>query len=152
MIPGPERAPQVALAFVKTARDVYGRDMDFSLDSLGLVEEILDDLAQGEGGGSGFRLLLQAASCYVGEVIIRAGAGGWVAGARGEPLILREGGLSAVPYNKVMKRLEGGPEEALRPYALIFIERAEQERARAAALAAAQSRGLMARLRKWVRA
>ena len=45
MIPGPERAPQVAQAFVKTARDVYGREMDFSLDSLGLVEEILDDLA-----------------------------------------------------------------------------------------------------------
>ena len=61
MIPGPERAPQVAQAFVKTARDVYGREMDFSLDSLGLVEEILDDLAQGEGGGSGFRLLLPGA-------------------------------------------------------------------------------------------
>ena len=56
-----------------------------------------------------------------------------------------------MPHNKVMKRLERGPEEALHPYALIFLERAEQERAQAAALAEAQSRGLMARLRKWVR-
>ncbi|MBV7393858.1 hypothetical protein [Mameliella sediminis] len=152
MVPSPDKAPQLAEAFVKTARDAYGRALDYSLDSLPQVDRILDDLGRADRGGADNRLLLVAASCYLGEVIIRAGAGAWVAAGPREPLSLKAGALRAVPHDKVLKRLEEGPEEALLPYAMLFLEKAQPELEMIAAREAARQRGLFARLKRWVNA
>ena len=144
MVPSPDKARQYAEAFVGTAREVYARELDFSLDSLARVDEIVESLRSGGRGAAANRLTLSAAACYVGEVMIRAAGGQWVADPENGAAKVRAGSVSAVPWNKVIKRLEDGPCDALHPYGVAFVEHA-----RRAAAAPGPRSGLIARLRGW---
>ena len=77
------------------------------------------------------------------------GGGNWAADEAGGPLKLKNRSVTAVPYNKVIKRLEGGPDEALHPYAVAFLDHARREAEAAEAAEAARPGGLMGRLLRW---
>ncbi|PSM42947.1 hypothetical protein C6Y14_12230 [Streptomyces dioscori] len=73
----PSDAPQHAAAIVATAADISGADLDFSPESILLVEDILDGFrAEGVTSESMTESLI-AFGCYIGEILTRHTGGVW---------------------------------------------------------------------------
>ena len=87
-------------------------DLDFSLESLRRVDELLGEL--GDCGDPGDDFAGQAAymmGCYVGEVLVRQAGAEWVVdeekkGVFGSPLFLRVGQIQASPMTRCFKRMK----------------------------------------------
>ena len=116
----------VMLAAVAHAKVSYGIDLDFTPESVRLVEQILEDIHDKNGKGLWRRLLGRGLSgdaaaklarmygSYVGESLLRTWGGRWekdhaVAGAGSYPIFCR--GNESFPLGWCYKRLMNGPED-----------------------------------------
>ncbi|MFI7386608.1 hypothetical protein [Streptomyces sp. NPDC049813] len=109
----PASAPRLAADVVAAASDISDAELDYSPDSIGLVEEIVDGFRSDGVTGGEVAESLVSFGCYVGEVLIRHGGGAWrhtPGGARTVPLVVEVPGAGRCsPIDWVFRRLEQGP-------------------------------------------
>lgn len=73
----PGSAPRHAADIVATAADISGTELDYSSESVSLVEEIVDGFRAEGVTGEVMAASLIGFGCYVGEVLIRHAGGSW---------------------------------------------------------------------------
>lgn len=116
----PRSAPRHAAAIVATAADISGADLDYSPQSIDLVEDIVDGFRAEGVTGEDAAESLTAFGCYVGEILTRHFGGAWRNGSAG-----RWAGSSSLvvelpdarqcrPIDWVFGRLEFGAEVSIR--------------------------------------
>lgn len=133
--PTPENAARFADDIVQVARDVSGAELDYSVNSLSLVDEIIDGFAQDGCQVDDVKETLFEFGCYVGEVFVRNAAGRWRAplpGVESEvfgfPLVVELAPDNVCnPIGKVFKRLDLGESENLPYFYSVFAHSAGAE-------------------------
>ncbi len=132
--PTPTHAPQLADSIAEAARDISGVNLDYSRDSLPLVQQVLDGMRADELPLSAIAETLFCFGCYVGEVIRRNTGATWVA-ATGTPLeqycswpliIAFAPDDVCNPIGKVFKYYEFGSGEDLSYFYRVFASKHEQ--------------------------
>jgi len=73
----PASAPRHAAAIVATAADISGAELDYSPESIVVVEEIVDGFRAEGVAGEDMAESLIGFGCYVGEVLTRHAGGAW---------------------------------------------------------------------------
>lgn len=73
----PGNAPRHAAAIVATAADISGAELDYSPESIDLVEDIVDGFRAEGVTGEDMAESLIAFGCYVGEILTRHAGGAW---------------------------------------------------------------------------
>jgi hypothetical protein len=126
--PEPQYAPQFAGNIVRTSKAVSNLDLDYSIGSL----RVVDDLIEGfRGQGAGAEQLgetLFCFGCYVGEVFVKNAGASWnetintpMNGVAGSPLVLKlPNGMFCNPIDKVFKRLKNGSVDNLPYFYTVF--------------------------------
>ena len=104
----------------ETHREASGEDLDFSIDSLTLVDALLEDWRDEGIVSADVAETLFSFGCYVGEVIRLEAGGKWVTPSETPrpdvfqwPLVLSTMGGWWNPIGKVFKRLDNGSEDSL---------------------------------------
>ena len=126
--PTPENASRFAADVVASASSVSGVKLDYTPDSLVLVDGIFDDFRSDGVSGRQIAETLFGFGCYVGEVLTRHAGGQWRAvgdaelAVGGWPLVVElAAGRLCNPIGKAFKRLENdGPEDSLRHFYTVF--------------------------------
>lgn len=121
--PTPEAAPKHAELCVSMARSVSGVELDYSVESLEVLDGIIEGLRREGVVEEQMGETLFAFGCYLGEVFVRQAGGRWclaegtpMEGVTGFPLIIQLGSSSYCnPIGKAFKRLREGNEHNL-PY------------------------------------
>jgi hypothetical protein len=123
--PAPEYAAQHAEVAVSAARKVDAIDLNYSPDSLKLVDAIVCDFHQRGVREEQIAATLFSLGCYVGEVMVRTLGGGWhnpadtaipKAALEHFPFIVVVTGSGAIwsPIPKIFKLFDdGGPTESV---------------------------------------
>lgn len=120
-IESPENAAKFSDSFVNAAKNITGQVLDYSPDSLAILESIIDSFRSDGAPSDRISDTLFSMGCYLGEVFVRNGCGTWVPSGNtplkdfcSVALIVRTG-LSSLcnPIDKVAKRFENGAEESL---------------------------------------
>ncbi|MEU0837348.1 hypothetical protein [Streptomyces sp. NPDC005969] len=75
LVPG--NAPRRAAAIVASAADISGAELDYSPESIDLVEDIVDGLRAEGVTGEHMAEPLIAFGCYIGEILTRHVGGAW---------------------------------------------------------------------------
>jgi hypothetical protein len=126
--PTPANAAKFAADIVVVAREVSGVPLDYSPNSLAVVDGIIADFAREGCRVEDIRETLFGFGCYVGEVFVRGGQGKWRAPKSetektlfGFPLVVELAPENVCnPIGKVFKRLELGESENLRYFHTVF--------------------------------
>lgn len=121
--PTPEYASRHAALCVETAKSVSGVDLDYSVASLRLLDDIIERLRNDGNTAEQVGDALFVFGCYVGEVFVRHSNGKWrntgdtpFRQLTDFPLVVQLGPDNFVnPIEKVFKRLQDGKEHNL-PY------------------------------------
>ena len=121
--PTPENAAQFSELAVLAARRVSGVDLDYSSESLILLDRIVGDFS-GQVELDQIAETLFCFGCYLGEVLARELGGNWVLTERSPikdysrwPLALQlDSGYTWNPIGKVFKRFELGEGENLHEF------------------------------------
>ena len=128
--PTPENAVRFAGDVVASAAGVSGVKLDFTPESLALVDGIFDDFRSEGVTGKQIAETLFSFGCYVGEVLTRHAGGQWreVGDAElelgGWPLVVElPTGRLCNPIGKAFKRLENGPADSLQHFYTAFAEK-----------------------------
>ncbi|GLW72452.1 hypothetical protein Kpho02_47510 [Kitasatospora phosalacinea] len=128
-------AGRFAADIVASAARVSGVRLDYSVESLAVVDGIIEEfrasgIVSGQVGETLFGF-----GCYVGEVMVRQGGATWrgVDGAEavafGFPLVVDlPSGQVGNPIGKVFRRLDNGPEDSLPHFYTVFAEPWRQAR------------------------
>lgn len=119
--PTPEYAAQHADLCVQSARDVSGVVLDYSVESLELLDDIIEGFREDGVTANQVAETLFTFGCYVGEVFVRNCNGEWrnaedtsFSQFAGFPIVVQLGPTNFVnPIGKVFKRLENGKEDYL---------------------------------------
>lgn len=119
--PAPENASAFAADIAAATLDISGVALDYSRESLELVDSVIEDLRSGGPPAEQIAETLFGFGCYVGEVMVRRGGGRWDAPAgrdeaafAGYPLLVRfPAGGWANPIHKVFRRYREGREHQL---------------------------------------
>lgn len=118
----PQLAPELAQRFVDFTKSIEGIELDYSIDSLERVDEIIEKMRREGHTVDDLKGVLLVAGCYVGEIIIRRHKLRWVkteessyANLSGSaPIVIEYApGSYTSPIDKVKKRLENGKEDYL---------------------------------------
>lgn len=120
----PDNAPEHAEQAVAAARAGFDHELDFSEESLDLVDAEVESLRDEGLTGEDVAEQLFVLGCYVGEVMVRQLRGRWVAtllsplrGISPWPMVVMlPSGATWDPVGKVYKRLELGDSEYLPAY------------------------------------
>lgn len=125
--PVPGNAARFAGDIAASAAHVSGVQLDYTPDSLRLVDAIFDDLRADGVAGEQLAETLFGFGCYVGEVLARHAGGRWRATAEDEhalvgwPMLVELGEQRwCNPIGKAFKRLENGPEDSLWYFYTVF--------------------------------
>ncbi|MFF5858979.1 hypothetical protein ACFY8B_25695 [Streptomyces sp. NPDC012751] len=115
----PGSAPRHAAAIVATAADISDAELDYSPESIELVEDIVDSFRAEGVTGEDMGESLVAFGCYVGEILTRhiGGAWGYAPAAHPEtvPLVVRlPDARECHPIDWVFGRLEFGADVSIR--------------------------------------
>ena len=119
--PIPEHAADLAATCVDSAKQVSGLDLDYSPQSLVLIDRQMDRFAADGQDSSTIASTLFCFGCYVGEVIIRNLGGRWIEVtdpsmkrlAEFPMVVAMESGDWWNPIGKVFKRIDDGASESL---------------------------------------
>jgi hypothetical protein len=131
----PEDAPRTADLCVQLAKSVSGVDLDYSVESLRSLDDIIEGMREEGLTAVDAERVLLTFGCYVGEVMIRHSNAQWrkTEDTRFKqltdiPIVVQFGpDRFANPIDKVFKRLENGKEDYL-PFfyeAFVFQARAK---------------------------
>ena len=121
--PSPENASKIAGACVDMVHKIRGDELDYSVESLGLVEEILDGFHKSGDRSENIGSTAFMFGAYVGEIMVRHAGAHWVDTTvdpevppdMGFPMSIRHGDNLAIPFFKVCKRIDNGEEDNI-PY------------------------------------
>jgi hypothetical protein len=129
--PTPENAPKIAAFIVEQIKQNMNLDLDYSADSLKLIDSIIENIRQRDLSLEMVASDLFCFGCYVGEVFLKAATGQWkntaetkVAAVSGMPLVIEmsSGGIGN-PIGKVFKCYENGSVDSLAYYFQAFSQR-----------------------------
>ena len=84
--PAPEFAEKHAAAIVQAMKEMEGKNLDYSLESIADLDRLLANFHAQGVGPERIPSVLFRIGCYVGEVLIRAHRAAWVDAARFMPL------------------------------------------------------------------
>ncbi|BAJ28160.1 MULTISPECIES: hypothetical protein [Kitasatospora] len=122
-------AGRFAADIVGSAARVSGVELDYSVGSLAVVDEIIEDFRENGITGGQVGETLFGFGCYLGEVLVRQGGGSWRAvdgpevAEYGFPLVVElPSGQVGNPIGKVFRRLAAGPAESLPHFYREFAE------------------------------
>lgn len=115
----PGTAPGHAAAIVATAADVSGADLDYTPESIALVEEIVDGFRAEGVTGEDMADSLICFGCYVGEMLTRSYGGAWRYAVAAQPatvplVVELPGAGECHPIDWVFLRLERGADISIR--------------------------------------
>ncbi|MGD9918461.1 MAG: DUF6278 family protein [Paenirhodobacter sp.] len=149
----PETAAEAAASFVATVARTQGVTLDYSVESLAFVDRLLGQFHDGGDRAQAMPKTVASASCYLGEVIRRHAGGVWIRPEESDapevmrfPLMMRIGSASIVPFFKVAKRIDNGPEDDLVFYYAVVTKTASPAAQPPAPEPAQRRPGLFARL------
>jgi hypothetical protein len=120
----PDNAGEHARLAVAASREEFGDELDYSPASLEALDAEIESLREEGMTGEDVAETLFVMGCYLGEVMVRALGGRWVATARSSlaglspwPMVVElPGGTAWDPVGKAYKRLELGDTEYLPAY------------------------------------
>jgi len=120
-VSGPDAATmqEIAAQCVRLVGEEFGRELDWSLASLGVLDDVCATLtADGPLTGQRLELWAQLAGAYAGEVTIRAYAGQWLfkEGGAGPPAI-RALDVTGRPFATAVRVLSAEPGKSLASFA-----------------------------------
>ncbi|WP_433372730.1 DUF6278 family protein [Actinoplanes sp. CA-142083] len=125
--PAPENAGLFAADIVGSAAQVSGVELDYTPESLALVDGIFDEFRADGVTSEQLAETLFGFGCYVGEVLTRNAGGRWRATTEQEqalagwPMMVELGEQRwCNPIAKAFKRLDNGPEDSLRYFYTVF--------------------------------
>ncbi|GGM16806.1 hypothetical protein GCM10010129_71250 [Streptomyces fumigatiscleroticus] len=115
----PGSAPRHAAAIVAAAADISGAELDYSPESIDLVEDIVDGFRAEGVSGEDMAESLIAFGCYVGEILTRHVGGVWryapASHPTSVPLVVElPGARECRPIDWVFRRLECGADVSIR--------------------------------------
>ncbi|SEO35362.1 hypothetical protein [Actinacidiphila rubida] len=120
-----ESGPYLAAGLVARVRERSGLVLDYSPESLALVDRIIDGLRQGGPKTTALARTLLTLGAYTGEVLVQTTGAAWVefdAQQRaifGQPFGIRTpDGRLWNPLGKAVKRYENGSQDSLRLFCL----------------------------------
>jgi len=128
-----ENAAVHAAIAVNAAWEISRVDLDYSVQSLNRVDEILEEFRRRGTPVASVTGTLCNFGCYVGEVFVRHAQGSWVdlehspmTGAGSQYIVIElPAQLFCNPIGKVFKRLENGEEDSVAYFYKVFAERAQ---------------------------
>ena len=129
--PIPENASKIAAFIVEQVQENMNIHLDYSAESLGIMDTIIENIRQRELTLETVGSDLFCFGCYVGEVFLRAERGQWrstaetkVAALSAMPLVIEmvNGGIGN-PIGKVFKCYENGMVDSLAYYYEAFSKR-----------------------------
>jgi hypothetical protein len=112
-------APRFAADIVKCAREISRADLDYSVQSLAKVDEIIEGFRKDGSNSDDILATLFGFGCYVGEVFVRHAGFKWREATEEEmesvaaPLVIEKADCLVNPIGKVLKRMEDGEENFL---------------------------------------
>jgi Family of unknown function (DUF6278) len=120
LVPTPGNAPQIAALLEPFAEQNYGVRLDYSPQSLGTLDRIIDDLRRDQRFEA-LQTLLFSMGCYVGEVLVRHAGGRWrstlemgMGPVASSPIgVEMPGGRGCNPVARVYRRFQKGREDSL---------------------------------------
>jgi hypothetical protein len=109
----------VAAECVRLVSEEFGRELDWSLASLGVLDEVCATLvADGPLAGSRLELWAQLAGAYAGEVTVQAYGGRWVSSERESgPPAIRALDVTGHPFSTAVRVLSAEPGKSLASFA-----------------------------------
>ncbi len=121
--PIPKNAKGYAEIAVSAANNIDNVELDYSPESLEIVDSILGRFHQDQAPVDQIGAVLFAFGCYVGEVLVRQAGGRWrkeketeMRGVAGFFIVVElPDGKICNPIGKVFKRVQDGEEDSL-PY------------------------------------
>ena len=121
--PTPENAPKFAENIVAAAENISEVALDYSVESLQAVDDIIESFRQDGCTAEQVAATLFGFGCYIGEVFVRHAGGAWKETAQTEmatiarfPMVVAlENGKLCNPIGKAFKRLQNGEEDNI-PY------------------------------------
>lgn len=129
--PLPDQAMRFARDIADTHREASGETLDFSLDSVHLVDALLEEWHEQGLTSDEVAETLFSFGCYVGEVLRLEAGGQWVAPAQtprpdrfGWPLVLSTMGSWWDPIGQVFERLDNGADDSLAVFCETVLNRA----------------------------
>jgi hypothetical protein len=134
--PDPQMLQGIAAECVRLVREEFGRDLDGSLASLGVLDDVCATLtADGPLTGNRLELWAKLAGAYTGEVTIRAHGGQWVSGSSGEsgPPAIRALDVTGHPFSTAVRVLSAEPGKSLASFARALPAISEHARRRTGA-------------------
>lgn len=118
--PMPRNAQRFAADMVEAARQISGAELDYSPESLEVVDQIIEGIRAEGVALEDVAETIFGFGCYTGEVFVRAGHGRWDMATEEEqrftagPFLVREpDGSWHNPVGKAFHRFENGPEDSL---------------------------------------
>ncbi len=107
---------------VLLVRAQLGRDLDGTLDGLDALDEVCARLtADGPLVGARLDLWCKLVGAYLGEVVVRAHGGTWIAAPRGsDPYAVRIGRITGFPFTLAGRVLSAEPFKSLASFARSF--------------------------------
>ncbi|WP_046734438.1 hypothetical protein [Streptomyces humi] len=115
----PGNASRHAAAIVATAADISGAELDYSPESIVLVEDIVDGFRAEGVTGEDMAESLVGFGCYVGEILTRHAGGAWrhapTAQPADHPLVVElPDARECHPIDWVFRRLRFGTDVSIR--------------------------------------
>ena len=125
--PDPQELRDVAAECVTLVAGAYGRELDWSLESLEALDAVCAELvADGPLAGDRLALWRTLAGAYTGEVVVRAYGGSWV--TRDGQVAVRALGITGFPFGTAHRILTGEPFKSLASFARVMPAIAERAR------------------------
>ncbi|MFF4554418.1 hypothetical protein [Streptomyces sp. NPDC001422] len=125
--PIPENGARFAADIVASAAEVSRVELDYTPDSLTLVDDILEGFRADGITSDQVAETLFGFGCYIGEVLARHEGGCWREATEQEvnlfsfPMVIELPAKQVCnPIGKVFKRMENGPEDNLRYFYTVF--------------------------------
>jgi hypothetical protein len=120
LAPTPDNAAEIAGMLIPFVETNYGVALDYSIQSLGQIDGVIDDLRQ-DHKFEDLQPLLFSVGCYVGEVLVRHAQATWrtpgsvgMASVASSPIVVvMPDGRGCNPVGKTYKRFQNGPEDSL---------------------------------------
>jgi hypothetical protein len=134
LTPTPDNAARIAAMVVPFAEKNYGLRLDYGIESLSLVDDILDDLRRDQSFED-LQPLLFALGCYVGQVMVRHAGAFWrvteelgMGEVASSPIALRvKDGRGCNPVGQVYKRFQNGPEDSLAAFYRVMAQESSEK-------------------------
>jgi hypothetical protein len=127
--PTPDNGQKLSQLFVDAVKNNEGVDLDYSIETLDLVDDFLQHFSDQGLSVNDFAETIFVAGCYVGQIMIRNNDGIWIsqeevnlpAGVSTMPIVVKlANGNIADPIAKAFKRFYYGDSDSIKYFYEVF--------------------------------